>query len=157
MNTWMVVADAAGARVFDFDRGEMRLVRDEANAKGRARAQDLAEDRPGRLLKGRGRNIRSSMEPRTSPHDVEEQHFAQRIGQMLDDSFARRDFRWLVFVAPPHFMGLLRGTLTDRLYQAVIASLERDYTKLDQRALQLAISAALTELTAERRKREMTR
>jgi protein required for attachment to host cells len=155
MNTWMVVADAAGARVFDVDHGEIRLVRDEPNAKGRARAQDLVEDRPGRLLKGRGRNVMSAMEPRTSPHEVEEEHFAQRIGRMLDEAFERRDFRWLIFVAPPHFLGLLRGTLTHRLYQSTIASIDRDFTKLDQHALQTAMSSAMAELAAERRKHEM--
>ena len=156
MNTWMIVADAAGARVFDVDRGAIRLVRDEPNAKGRARAQDLVEDRPGRVLKGRGRNVTSAMEPRTAPHEVEEEHFAQRIGRMLDEAFERRDFRWLIFVAPAHFLGLLRGTLTHRPYQAVIASIDRDFTKLDQHALQSAMSGALAELTAERRKREMS-
>jgi hypothetical protein len=51
---------------------------------------------------------------------------------------------------------LLRGTLTHRLYQAVVASIERDFAKLDQHALQTAMSGALAQLAAERRKREMS-
>lgn len=151
-NTWMIVADAAGARLFEVDRGEIRLIQEKPNPKGRARAQEIVTDRPGRVLKGRGRNVLSSMEPRTPPHEVEERRFAQQLGEMLDDGFDRHAFGRLIFVAPPHFLGLLRSTLTNRVYQTVTASIERDYTKLDEHELREAL-AALKELPAEGGKR----
>lgn len=151
MKTWIIVADASDARVFDAEGGDLRLVRQYANPKGRARDQELVTDRPGRVEKGRGRGIHSSLEPPTTAHETEAVRFARKLARLLGKAHERGECHWLVIVAPPHFLGLLHERLSARLCEVVIATMGKDYVKLPERDLHAVLAQSLAELAAERR------
>ena len=66
MKYWLLVADAAQARVFTSQPHlkSLQLLREIKNPKGRARPQQIVADEPGRFAKSGQRSIRSAMEPR---------------------------------------------------------------------------------------------
>ena len=146
--TWIVVADASGACLYDATGGEIRLVREIANPNGRARDQQLVTDRPGSLKKGKGRNVRSSFDPRTTPHEAETIRFARELGHVLDEAREGGAFKWLAILAPPHFLGLLLGQLSRPVSDAVIATVDKDYLRIPDHERHAVLTEALIEAAA---------
>ena len=151
MKTWIIVAGASGARLFKVDRGELRLVQQHANPKGRARDHELVSDRPGRVEKGKGHHVRSALDPRTTPHDAETLRFARKLGLVLDEARGRKAFEWLAIIAAPHFLGVLLPQLSRRVSDAVIAIIDKDYVRVPGHQLHALLTDALMESAARRR------
>jgi protein required for attachment to host cells len=74
---------------------------------------------------------RSAMEPRTTPKEAESQRFAERLADFLEEAIANRRFDDLVLVAPPHFLGVLRGALGAQSTKRLRASVDKDLSMLD--------------------------
>jgi len=151
MKTWIIVAGASGARLFELDRGELHLVQHLANPKGRARDHELVTDRPGRVEKGKGHRVRSALDPRTTPHEAETLWFARKLGLVLDEARGREAFEWLAIIAAPHFLGLLLPQLSRRVSDALIASVDKDYVRVPDHELHALLAEALMESAARRR------
>ena len=150
--TWIVVADASRACLYDATDGEIRLVREIANPNGRARDQQLVTDRPGSLKKGKGRDVRSSFDPRTTPHEAETIRFARELGRVLDEAREGAAFRWLAIFAAPHFLGLLLGKLSRPVSDAVIATVDKDYVRIPEHERNAVLTQALIEAAARQRR-----
>jgi len=148
METWILVADASRARIFDLQDGQrLKLVREISNPRGRARAQDLVSDEPGRLAKGKGRQVLSAMDPRTSPHEVEAKHFAAELGHALHDGQMHQRYGSLALVAPPHFLGLLRKELHPEVDKLVVSAAHSDYTHVAEHELTHHLGDTLAEIS----------
>ncbi len=134
--TWIVLADAATARLYEQGgpHGKWALVSELQHPESRARDSDLVTDRPGRVKQSKG--YRSAMEPRTHPHKVEVKKFARQLAKALEDGLLKNAYDRLILVAPPAFVGLLRGELSDRVRGRIAALVEKDYLHLDQRKAQ---------------------
>lgn len=141
---WILVSDAAHARVLEKIEPacEIRVVREIENPAGRARAQDLVTDEPGRIDKG-GRRILSAMDPRTSPHDEQAVLFAKRLGKLLGAAATAGDFDRLTFIAPPHFLGLLRKFIPPEVQRRIHAEINRDLAPLDVPSLIKVVAESL--------------
>ncbi|MGI9499593.1 MAG: host attachment protein [Geminicoccaceae bacterium] len=96
--------------------------------------RELAADRPGRSF-DRGGEGRHSMEPRTDPRDVEQERFAREVSAALEQADRRERFDRLILVAPPTFMGLLRGILPPNLANKFGGELTKNLTKVAIRDL----------------------
>jgi protein required for attachment to host cells len=75
------------------------------------------------------------MAPTTPPHEVEAEKFAHSIAKLLEQGCGAKAYDRLLLVAPPHFLGLLRSTLTPKVAKHVELSLDKDYTDLDAHEL----------------------
>lgn len=128
---WVVVADAAGARIFRADPSGRRLELEceLAHPEGRAKPSELVADRPGRSLDSSRTGARHAMEPDTDPARAELQRFARRIAQELDAN--RSAFDALILVAGPRLLGLLRAELTEPLRQRTRAEVAKDLAHAD--------------------------
>jgi protein required for attachment to host cells len=126
MRYWILIADAAGARVFSAiaSKAPLHLERQIANPDGRARTQDLVTDEPGRYRKGA--EPKSAMDPRTTAHEAVVEQFTRELVEMLDEEARRGNFDSLAIVAPPHLLGLLRSALTRQLTSRLKATLAKD-------------------------------
>src|SRR5436305_1123553 len=115
MTTWILVADASRARIFETAGANQELCEVEAlvHPESRKKTSELVNDRPGRVSRGQAR---SSMEAHTSPHAVEADRFAHLLAKVLDRGVERREYSSVVIVAPPHFMGLLRSAISNRVF-----------------------------------------
>jgi protein required for attachment to host cells len=124
MNHWIVIADAAGARIFSMSAHErpLVLVRSLENADGRLRTQDLTTDAGGRVSKAGAPGTRSAMGPKTTAHDEAAAQFAHALVGLLQEG----TFATFGLVAPPHFLGTLRPLLGKQLEQHLRGTLDRD-------------------------------
>ena len=130
MRYWILIADAASARVFSTSalNAPLQLERHMANPDGRARTQDLVTDQPGRYRKGGA--PKSAMDPRTTAHEEAAEDFARHLAEMLGQEAGRRSFDSFAIVAPPHLLGQLRSKLTHPLTTRLKATLAKDLTHI---------------------------
>jgi protein required for attachment to host cells len=134
--TWILVANASSARLFhDPGHGkEWKLLSEREHPESRAQVHELVED-------DRGRAQNSShpggvaLEPRTDPKEVEAKRFAHELGRMLEKGADDHEYERLMIVAPPHFLGLLRAELADKVARRVTSSVDKDYHELTGREL----------------------
>jgi protein required for attachment to host cells len=126
--TWILVAHAAGARLYQSEgRGEWILLRELEHAGGRAKGSELESDKPGRVRQSAG--SRSAMEPHTPPKKKEVEKFARELAGILEHGAYSR----LILVTPPAFLGVLRKLLSPRVKERVAAEVEKDYLHLEPR------------------------
>lgn len=139
--TWIVVCDASRCRFFMKRTGSQEWVKFEEfeHPAGRAKGIELVSDRPGRSLQSQAPQKRAATDSRTDPHTVEVQRFARYITDTLENAYHQDAFDKLVLVAPPGFLGELKTALPDKLGRAIYATLDKDYSQLDQRDIEQRI------------------
>ena len=137
---WIVVADASRARVYaTSDRARnLSLVQELDHPEGRLRDQELVSDGPGRLEK-HGRGILSTMDPPTDPHEEAARHFAEQLALALDKGRLGEAFESCMLVAPAHFLGLLKASLSAQTAKRLDGAVARDLTRLPQDRMQEAL------------------
>lgn len=118
--TFIVACSGAEARIFMSERrfGNWNQLEHLANPGATLRDQDRNTDRPGRVFDSFGRG-RHAMSPEESARDHELQTFAGDITQYLSKAHAAGQFRQLVLVAEPTFLGFLRRKLSPSLRRAL--------------------------------------
>lgn len=118
--TFIVACSGAEARIFMSERrfGNWNQLEHLANPGATLRDQDRNTDRPGRAFDSFGRG-RHAMSPEESARDHELQTFAGDITQYLSKAHAAGQFRQLVLVAEPTFLGFLRRKLSPSLKRAL--------------------------------------
>lgn len=143
-DTWILIADAARARLYA-TRGRTQpwvLVRELAHPRSAAKVSEIVSDKPGRWQHSVG-GSRSATDPRTPPKEVEAEHFARELAQALREGYTRNAFARLILVAPPHFLGLLRQCLGNGVRDALAASVDRNWTDLAVQELPGRLAEAL--------------
>ena len=118
--TFIVACSGAEARIFMSERrfGNWNQLEHLANPGATLRDQDRNTDRPGRVFDSFGRG-RHAISPEESARDHELQTFAGDITQYLSKAHAAGQFRQLVLVAEPTFLGFLRRKLSPSLRRAL--------------------------------------
>jgi protein required for attachment to host cells len=141
--TWIVLADAATARVYEAgsQRDGWTLLSELQHPESRALDSELGSDKPGRVKQAGG--SRSAMEPRTPPKKVEIDRFARQLAGALGEGLRKGAYQQLVLVAPPAFLGVLRGHLSERVQARVEAVVEKDYLHIEQREARVLIEGQL--------------
>ena len=144
MNTWVVVADAARARIFRLEQGlgeERGLLRrpepstssavlveikDIFHPDSRKHERELASDEPGMSSVG---NMQSKfgMDEKIPPKEEEGIRFAKEIVDFLKVQSA--NFEQLYLVAPPHFLGLIRPNLDKAILSKMVLEIDKDLTQ----------------------------
>ncbi len=132
MKNWLVVANAARARVFeDAAEGEpLRTVADLVHTQSRQKGAELATDRPGHV-EGQGHGLGSaSYVPRTDAREREHDRFAREVAALLNHGIADGSCAALVLVASNPFLGQLKSHLGAQAAKAVLRTVASDYTML---------------------------
>lgn len=129
--TWVVVADAARARIFSLNgpRQSISLAAVRELSADLKPSREIASDRPGRTHDRSGQG-RHAEEPPTDPKRHAKFSFAREIGQLLDDERRKNAFAKLHVVAPPQFLGDLRGVMSAELRALVDTEINKDLTGL---------------------------
>lgn len=108
--TWIVVADGAGARVFEehhrlgrlTERADLTMQSHEDRHRAQGHAATVVD------RSGFGRHASATVDPAARA----EQRFLTRLAAQLDAAALAKDFEHLVIIAPPHALGVLRGALS---------------------------------------------
>lgn len=138
MNTVSIlVCDAASARLFETRSGNpsWKPVELATHEESRSKASELVSNHSG-SRSSEGRSVHhNALAPGTSPKDVEKDRFAHSLATTLNRALRAGRFRKWVLVAEPHFVGLVKKELTGELEKHLLATVEKDLTHLDDRAL----------------------
>jgi len=148
MSTWVLVADGSRATLLatDLRFARAEVLRQLDHPESRAKGMDLMADDRGRTAVGtKATGRRAGVAPSTPPKEVEVEKFSRELGEMLRLAHARHEYGALVLVAPPHFLGRLRGDLSRPVAACVRAELDKDYTQMNTRDLLAALRKQLAD------------
>lgn len=139
MTTYIVVADAARARIFTRDALTLEERESLVHAEGRLHEGDLITDHRSDVQESMSSTSRSSgKENVASKHENE--LFAKEVANRLYNARVDNSMEKLIMVAPPKFLGLLREKLDGPTQKLVIHSLSKDLTKASLEDIQEAVS-----------------
>jgi protein required for attachment to host cells len=125
--TWVVVADANGARIFQYVykvdpwKQVHHLKPDGTGAEETADSAKKASEHKG-ALHGHGE---------VTPKETKERHLAHAIAHALERGQADNDFGSVALVAPPKLLGVLRENLSRGLQARIVAELNKDFAHLE--------------------------
>lgn len=144
VRTWMVIADAGVARVYESVPGNPHLSEhaDLTLTEDVPRGRDLADDRPGRSNPGVGAS-RHGLQPTSDPRREMKRHFAEEVADLLDREAGAGRYEKLVIAAPPTMLGDLRKAISERVRERVTLELDKDLTKTPHAELEAYLEAAL--------------
>jgi protein required for attachment to host cells len=134
---WVLVADAARARLFQVEQPQQSLTPalDEELIGTNLPSRDIASDRPGRSFDSGGQG-RHAMEPSTDPARHAQTEFARDVVRLLDGKRRSGAFDRLIVVAAPQFLGDLRALMPQQLQATVAAEVDKDLSKMPRHELQ---------------------
>jgi protein required for attachment to host cells len=133
-NTWIVAADSSRARLLQV-AGRERLVEVESflNPEARMDERELITDAHPRF---RGTSGPGSDRQETSAQEHATDLFAKRVADYLEKARTEHRYDELVLVAPPKFLGALRGELGKEVAKLVVEELPKDLSWLNERQLE---------------------
>ena len=124
-STWVVVADAAAARIFSFaDKNGAWTLHETLKGDGSGNPAQTA----GSLSKASEHKGALHGHGEQNPKEEQERRFAHTIAHVLERGLASNSFTRLALVAPPKLLGALRENLSHGLKAASVAELHKDYT-----------------------------
>jgi protein required for attachment to host cells len=145
MKNWLVIANAAKARVLEQSGtgGVYVHVADLVHPQSRQKGVELATDRPG-YVKGSGHGLGSaSYVRRTGAREREQNRFAHEVATALNDGISVGRCAGLVLVASNPFLGQLKAHLSEQAHKALLRTVACDYTALPDTELTQRLSTAI--------------
>lgn len=128
--TWVLVADAGRARVFEKSdqRPDLVLVEGLDLHHPIPKTSDMVRDSLPRTFDSVGPG-RHAITPKSDPHRAEKKDFAKTLAQILEKGRAAAAYEHLIIVAPPQMMGDLHGCLPDSVKGSLKGELLLDLTR----------------------------
>jgi protein required for attachment to host cells len=123
--TWVLVADARGARIFSFlEKNGQWTLHDTLKGDGSGHPDQTSDFGP-KASEHKGA-LRGHGEPNAK--ETQERRFAHTLAHVLERGHGTKAFAKLVLVAPPKLLGDLRENLSRGLQSAVVSQVHKDYT-----------------------------
>jgi len=139
MTTYIVVADAARARIFTRDALQLEEQENLVHGEGRLHEGDLVTGETGAVDESAANSQRASRGDSVAL-DHEADIFAKQVTEKLYQARVDNRMDKLILVAPPRFLGVLRDKLDAPTQKLVIHSLDKDLTKASLDTIQQAVS-----------------
>lgn len=139
---WVVVANAARARIFERDdeNQALREMADHVHTPSRQKAAELETDRPGKAHKG---EASTAFAPHTDPREREHQRFAHELAQVLEEAALAHRMPGLVLLASNPFLGELKAELGDATRRLLKHSAPVDLTSYQHAELEARVTRAI--------------
>lgn len=126
IRTWIVVADGARARIFLQEGKVLNPAPIHETSVALAPSHEIGSDRPGKGHASAAR--RHGMQPKSDPHLIEKERFAQTLAAHVDRAAETGSFDRLILVAPPKTLGVLRDCLSKAASGMVANEVSKDLT-----------------------------
>jgi protein required for attachment to host cells len=135
MKTWILVCDAASARLFESPGNIeiLALIKSFDHPASRKKVSEQLSDRRGSTKTASG--VHGGQPAHSSLKEVESQRFAQKLAHYINKRNSNGHFKRLILVAPPHFLGQINHCLSETALKLVSHSLDKDYTHLKDHEL----------------------
>jgi protein required for attachment to host cells len=156
--TWIVIADGAHAKVFQYSAEKPRLeaVKDVSFQIDLPRTHDIVSDRPGRAYESHG-HARHAKSGRSDPHRELKRDFAHKVAGALQMSLGDKRYDKLILVAPPATLGDLREALAKGVRACVTAEVAQDLVKVPVSRLPSHLTSVLPLKAPQRQTQARTR
>lgn|SRR5690348_48203 len=140
--TWLLVADAAKARLFEIAKkgGSLTEIACYTNPNGRSPGQHPEHGRQGRTQESAS-PTRHAIEPHTTLRDKHAMQFADLLRDAIRQGRMENQYDHLVLMAPPRFLGVLRERLDDQSLKCVTAEIDNDLLALSPSELRAYLPA----------------
>jgi len=126
-NTWVLVAESSRAKLYTVTGRLAPITEIEAlvHPESRMHEGDLVSDSAGSDggSVGQGRHV---IDSKNSARDHESLEFARTLASRLDSGRNNGDFAKLVLIAPPEFLGHLRGNLSKEVLSMVSRQVDKN-------------------------------
>jgi protein required for attachment to host cells len=146
MKNWVVVANAARARVLE-ETGQPGIyshLADLVHPASRQKGMALDSDRSGHV-ESLGHNTGSSAyQPRTNSREREHDQFAREVAATLNKGVAAGQCAGLVLVASNPFLGHLKAHLGEQANKRLLRTVASDYTTVPDAELGQRLSSAIS-------------
>ena len=139
---WLLVADAAKARLFEMPRkgGNLTEIACYTNPNSRSPGQHPEHGRQGRSQESAS-PTRHAIEPHTTLRDKHAMQFADLLRDAIRQGRMENQYDHLVLMAPPRFLGVLRERLDDQSLKCVTAEIDNDLLALSPSELRAYLPA----------------
>lgn len=127
MKTWILVADAARAFIYESEyphHGDYQLVHRFHHDESRAKGEELLADRPGHFQTDHG--ARSSYE-KSHPKEVEAEKFMTELAHYVIHAKKEKQFEDMITVVPAHLYGIFEKHVKDHV--KITQHFSKDYTQ----------------------------
>jgi len=127
---WVLVADAAHARIFSRAQGDgtLSLVENMTHAESQAHEGDLRTGGKGSVQESTGSG-RHQPDPQTSTSEKHADIFAKQVGERLKQAVNDGEFTSLVIAAAPSFLGLLREQLDRPIEDTLSTTIDKNWAQ----------------------------
>lgn len=129
--TWLLVADAAKARLFGIPKKGADLIEIACftHPDGRSPGQHPEHGRLGRTVES-ANSAHHAIEPHTSLREKHAMQFADLLCDTIRQGHIENQYDQLVLMAPPRFLGVLRDRLDEHALKCVVAEVSSDLLAL---------------------------
>ncbi len=147
MNTWILIADSAHARIFNAETATSELSEIESliHPEAQQHEQKLTSDLPGRQAGG-STGSHHSVGGKTDPKEYEAIEFARALCKQLEAAHNAQKFRQLIVVAAPAFLGHLRKEMSSNISKVVTLEIDKDIVEQDVNSIKEHLPAILPHL-----------
>ena len=147
MSTWILVADAAHARIFNAETATSAFTELESSIHPEAQQheQKLTSDLPGRQAGG-ATGSHHAVGSETDPKEYEAVKFAKDLCKHLEAAHNAQKFRQLIVVAAPAFLGRLRAEMSKNISKVVTLELDKDIVEQDAASIRGHLPTVLPHL-----------
>lgn len=129
-STWIVVADAARARVFARHEGGLRERHNLTHPESQLHDRDLRTGGKGEVNKSAGTGSHQS-DPAETTMEKHAELFAKELADFLKQARVKGDYGELVLVAEPKVLGRVRDNLDSATAKAVTRTIDKNLTRHD--------------------------
>jgi protein required for attachment to host cells len=128
--TWVIVADASRARIFEKSGTSKEIHEREtfSHPESRLHERDLTSDLPGRAFDSEGAG-RHAMGAKHDPKQNETLEFARQLAEHIEKARSEKRFGHLNIIAAPAMLGDLRDALSDETRKLVTTEIDKDLTQ----------------------------
>ncbi len=129
--SWILVADAARARLFETAKGDRKLV--EIACYAHPDLRGAPHDNPGRRLPRRRKSTgpsRYAIGPDTSRRDKRACQFAQSLTAALENGYSHHRYERLFLIAPPRLLCVLREGLGEPFAKGLAGEIGNNLVEL---------------------------
>lgn len=150
MRTWVLVAEASRARIFEMETRTSPLVEVGAfgHPEGHVPIGEQLTDGPGRfgtIKSGRSVSITGGAHTfrREDPERPLQENFARTLAEELERGRIEKRYDQLVLVAAPAFLGLIRAELSPSVERMIVEEVPKNISRETPEAIRARIRTAL--------------
>jgi len=125
--TWVVVAESSRAKIFELDQEDRSLTElvGFAHTPSRAHARQLNSDMPGHSRHGKSSH---QLGQEASKHQ-QSAAFARTLGEHLESARHKQQFKQLIVMSPPGFLGELRKKMSHETNKSVVSEIDKNLVR----------------------------